>query len=303
MPLAARTASNLIIGSFNIQRLGPTKLKDANLLRTYAEIIRCFDVLALQEITSQDQTTIPTLLQYVNQGGFQYNYVISPQIGRKYFEQYAFIYDTTRVVTQQSACFVMRDEQDLLHREPFIGRFATRAPNPFTFALINIHTDPSPGVIDEELNTLGTAYVEVANYFYRNEYPEDDVILLGDLNADPSRFRGLGQVPNLVPTIVGIPTNLRRNATIDNILINRVATREYSGRAGAIDFQNAFRITEEVAKQISDHQAIWPSSAFKKCRVTRLLHLVVLAGPGNLRASGEDRLTRSRRRGAPKCFG
>ncbi len=133
MAMPPRTQVNLIIGSFNMQRLALSKLSDPNLMRVYADLIRRFDVLALQEVTSEDQNTIPTLLRYVNEGGAQYSYTISPRIGRKYFEQYVFVYDTRRVVTQQSACFVMRDENDLLHREPFVGRFATLAPNPFTF--------------------------------------------------------------------------------------------------------------------------------------------------------------------------
>ena len=255
MAMPQRSQGNLIIGSFNIQHLGPSKLSDPNLMRVYADLVRRFDVLAVQEVTSQDQNTIPALLQYVNQGGYRYSYTISPRIGRKYFEQYAFLYDTNRVVTNQNASFVIPDENDLLHREPFIGRFSTLAPNPFTFALINIHTDPD--VVDEELNTLANVYVSVSNYFYQGNAPEDDVLLLGDLNADPSRFRGLGQVPNLMPTIVGIPTNYTRSKTNDNILVNRVATREYTGRAGAIDLQNAYNIDQAQALKISDHQPVW----------------------------------------------
>lgn len=274
MPIPQRVQGNLIIGSFNIQRLGPSKLSDSNLMRVYADIIRRFDVLALQEVTSEDQNTIPTLLNYVNEGGFRYSYTISSRIGRKYFEQYVYLFDTTRVVTQQNACFVVRDENDLLHREPFVGRFATLAPNPFTFALINMHTDPD--VVNEELNTLANTYVDVANYFYRVNPPEDDVILLGDLNADPTRFQSLGQVPNLMATIVGIPTNYTRTKTNDNILVNRLATREYTGRAGAIDLGEVYRLDKSQTLMISDHQPIWAEF------ITQEVHEQQIASPGSV---------------------
>ena len=274
MAMPPRTQGNLLIGSFNMQRLGPSKLSDPNLMRVYADLIRRFDVLALQEVTSEDQNTIPTLLRYVNEGGARYGYTISPRIGRKYFEQYVFLYDTARVATQQNACFVMRDENDLLHREPFVGRFATTAPMPFTFALINMHTDPD--VVNEELNTLANVYVNVATYFYQGTDPEDDVILLGDLNADPKRFQMLGQIPNLLPTIVGIPTNYSRTKTNDNILVNRVATREFTGRSGAIDFQTAYGITEAQAKMISDHQPVWAEFSIQE------VHDQQIASPGNV---------------------
>lgn len=275
MQLPDRVQGNLIIGSFNIQRLGPSKLSDPNLMRVYADIIRRFDVLALQEVTSEDQNTIPTLLSYVNEGGrYRYGYTISSRIGRKYFEQYVFLFDTNRVISQQNACFVMRDENDLLHREPFVGRFTTLTPNPFTFALINMHTDPD--VVNEELNTLANVYVNVANYFYQGNPPEDDVILLGDLNADPTRFQGLGQIPNLIPTIVGIPTNYTRSKTNDNILINRLATREYTGRAGAIDLGNAYQLDKAQTLKISDHQPIWAEFTIQEA------HDQQIASPGSV---------------------
>lgn len=260
MPL--RSLNTLIIGSFNMQRLGPTKLADRNLMEFYADIIRRFDVIALQEITSSDTNTLPALVQAINANGSRYSYTISPPIGRtsRYLEQYAFVFDTTRVVSRQEACFVMRDEEDLLHREPFIGRFATvgNVRNPFSFALINIHTDPDE--IATELNTLANVYLIVSDFFLRpaaGDFPEDDVILLGDLNADPTRFQNLGQVPNVVPTIVGIPTNYTRSKTNDNILVNRVMTREFTGRSGVLDLQALYSLSQADAKRISDHQPVW----------------------------------------------
>lgn len=257
-----RSASTLIVGSFNMQRLGPTKLADRWVMEHYADIIRRFDVIALQEVTSSDPNTLPALLQYVNANGSRYSYTISPPIGRtaRYTEQYAYVFDTSRVMTRADACFVMRDEEDLLHREPFVGRFATlsNTAQPFTFVLINMHTDPDE--IDTELDTLASVYVNVADFFYNvgsGEYPEDDVMLLGDLNADPTRFRTLGQVPNLIPAIVGIPTNYTRSKTNDNILINRVTTREFTGRSGALDLQDLYAISQDEAHRISDHQPVW----------------------------------------------
>lgn len=270
--MPSRASNTLLIGSFNMQRLGPDKLANPRVMEYFADIIRRFDVIALQEITSKDQNTVPTLLQYVNAGGARYSYTISPQIGRTraYLEQYAFVYDTTRVTTRSDASFVMRDEEDLLHREPFVGRFATltNAQNPFTFVLINMHTDPDE--VNTELDTLARVYVNVANFFYSGDYPEDDIILLGDLNADPSRFRSLGQLPNVIPTIVGIPTNFTRTKTNDNILVNRVNTREFTGRSGALDLQNLYSISQEQAKQISDHQPVWAEFVVQEAAGTQV---------------------------------
>ena len=259
MSMPARSATTLILGSFNTRRIGPSKVADQRVMQYYADIIRRFDVIAIQEITSSDQNAMPTLMQYVNAGGARYSYTISPPIGRtvKYLEQYAFVFDTNRVTTRQDACFVMRDEADLFHREPFVGRFATvgNIQAPFTFSMINIHTDPDE--VATELNSLAKVYGILTDYFAGGDYPEDDIILAGDLNADPSRFQMLGQLPGVIPTIVGIPTNYTRTKTNDNILVNRYTTREFTGRSGALDLRAAYNLSPEEALRISDHQPVW----------------------------------------------
>ncbi|QDV21963.1 endonuclease/exonuclease/phosphatase family protein [Aureliella helgolandensis] len=252
-----RVANRLLIGSFNIQRLGPSKLGQPWVMEKLASVIQRFDVIALQEITSQDQTTVPQLLTYVNQGGGKYAYTISPQIGRNtYFEQYVFVYDTTRVQTGQEYSYVIQDEQDYLYREPFVGRFQTISNNPFTFRLINMHTSPSE--ISVELDVLADVYVNVRQY----EYPEDDIILLGDLNAAPDRFQKLGTIPSVDPLIVDVPTNTRKNKTLDNILIDIQKTREFTGRAGTIDLEQMFSIDLDDTERISDHLPIWAEFSF-----------------------------------------
>ncbi len=77
MAMPARSANTLIIGSFNVQRLGPSKLQDTSVMQYLADIIRHFDVIAIQEVTSKDENTVPTLLRYVNAGGARYRHTIS----------------------------------------------------------------------------------------------------------------------------------------------------------------------------------------------------------------------------------
>jgi deoxyribonuclease-1-like protein len=260
-----RTQGTILIASFNMQRLGPSKLRNPWVMERFADIIRFFDVVALQEITSSDQNTVPALLQYVNRDGARYHYTISPRIGRAasgYYEQYAFVYDTNRIFTSAEASYVIQDPEDVLHREPFVGRFSTtvQGAQPFTFTLINIHTDPDE--VATELNVLATVYMNVSQF----EYPEDDVLLLGDLNADPRGFRQLGQVPDIFPTIQNIPTNTRGTKTLDNILINRRHTTEFSGRAGILDLRSTWGISQSDAEKISDHMPVWAEFSIVEAR-------------------------------------
>jgi endonuclease/exonuclease/phosphatase family metal-dependent hydrolase len=242
-----------LIGSFNLKRLGPSKVGDAWVMERLAAVVQQFDVIALQEITSLDQRTLPRLVEVINSGGAQYSYVISDRIGRSssYMEQYAFVYDTTRVRSGAEYTYVVDDSRDVLHREPFVGRFQTISQNPFGFTLINMHTDPDE--ISWELDVLADVFVNVRQY----EYPEDDVILLGDLNAAPGNLQKLEQIPGFVPLINDIPTNTRQNKTLDNIMVDRNSTREFTGRAGTINLETMFGVELADAERLSDHLPVW----------------------------------------------
>ena len=58
---------------------------------------------------------------------------------------------------------------------------------------------------------------------------------MGDFNGDEKKFGPLKQIPNMTWVISGVPTNTRRTETYDNILFDRAATVEFTGRAGVFD--------------------------------------------------------------------
>ncbi len=264
-----RSADTVIIGSFNIQRLGPSKMKEPAIMSALAQIIQQYDVIALQEITDKSGAAINQLMQYVNQGGGRYSLAMSDPVGRAasgYYEQYAFVYDTSRIEGGQRHCYLVTDPTDQLHREPYVGRFQTRTSTPFTFSLVNIHTDPDD--INTELDVLATVLTNVRAFEYQ-QAQIDDVMLLGDLNAAPGKLRGLERIQGTV-SVINIPTNTRRDKIYDNILLDRGLTSEFTGRAGTIDLQTAFGIDEKQALQISDHMPIWAEFYMQRSNVAAL---------------------------------
>lgn len=254
-----RAADTVIVGSFNVQHLGETKMKSPEIMSAFAQIIQQYDVIALQEINDQSGVAVRQLMQYVNQNGSRYAVAISDSVGRGvpgkggYYEQYAFVYDTSRIEGGQQHCYLVTDPTDQLHREPYVGRFQTRTSNPFTFTLVNIHTDPDE--IKTELDVLATVLTNVRAFEYQ-QAQIDDVMLLGDLNAAPGKLLGLERIQGTV-SVINIPTNTRRDKVYDNIILDRGLTSEFTGRAGTIDLQTVFGIGEEQALKISDHMPIW----------------------------------------------
>ncbi len=250
-----RSADTIIVGSFNMQRLGKSKMEQPSIMSALAQIIQQYDVIAIQEINDKSGAAINQLMQYVNQNGGRYALAISEPVGRSaaYLEQYAYIYDTSRIEGGQRHCYLVTDPTDQLHREPYVGRFQTRTSNPFTFSLVNIHTDPDE--IKTELDVLATVLTNVRAFEYQ-QAQIDDVMLLGDLNAAPGKLLGLERIQGTV-SVINIPTNTRRDKVYDNIILDRGLTSEFTGRAGTIDLQTVFGIGEEQALKISDHMPIW----------------------------------------------
>lgn len=243
------------IASFNIQVLGHSKLAQPSVMEVLCDIVRRFDVVAIQEVRAREDDILPRFVRQINAGGRKYDFLIGPRLGRSQSkEQYAFVYDTATIETDRTALYTVADPGDLLHREPLVGSFRVRGPPPgeaFTFSLINIHTDP------DEARQEVDALAQVERAVRADGRGEDDVILLGDLNADERNFGSLGLLPNITWVISGMPTNTRGNHTYDNILFHRAATSEFTGMSGVVDLMRDYGLTLDAALEVSDHLPIW----------------------------------------------
>jgi deoxyribonuclease-1-like protein len=251
----AGDGSTIKIASFNIQILGRSKIAQRKVMDVLCDVVRRFDVVAIQEVRANTDDILPRFIEKINSGGRRYDYLIGPRLGRtSSTEQYAFIYDTATIETDRTALYTVEDRADLLHREPLVASFRVRGPpasEAFTFTLVNVHTDPDE--VPQEVAALAQAYHAVRN----DGRGEDDVVLVGDLNADETKFGPLGQVPNIVWAISGVPTNTIGTQTYDNILFHRTATSEFTGLCGVVDLMRDYQLTLDAAKEVSDHLPVW----------------------------------------------
>jgi len=254
-PVWDRHPERIRIASFNIQVFGISKLAKPQVMDVLARVVRNFDVVAIQEIRATDQTVIPQFVELINSTGAKYDFVLGPRLGRTSSkEQYAFLFDTSRIEVARNSVYTVSDPRDLLHREPLVARFRVHGPDPrkaFTFTLVNIHTDPDE--TDVELDALADVFRSVQ----RDGSGEDDVILLGDLNVDDRRLGRLGELPGITCAIMGVPTNTRRTACYDNLVFDRRATVEFTGEYGVLDLMGEYGLTEQQALEVSDHLPVW----------------------------------------------
>ncbi len=255
-PVSRQPTDKLLIATFNIQVFGESKMSKPAVVDVLAKTVRQFDLVAIQEIRAQADNIIPDFIDAINADGSRYDFLIGERIGRSVStEQYAYVFDTTRVEYERGAVGTMADRNDLLHREPFVARFraVTSMPqNGFTFWLVNTHTDPDE--VPEEVAALA----EVFTVMQGARPDEDDVIMLGDLNAGESQLGPLRDVPGMDWVVRGnVMTNTRKNKAYDNILFDRRRTTEYTGRWGVVDLEAAFGLSREQAMDVSDHLPVW----------------------------------------------
>lgn len=263
---AGAAPETIVVGSFNMARFGPSKGGKPEVMEQFAQIVAQFDVVALQEVQlASDEEPLRRLLVRANEisreGGYasDYAYLISGKISRvgtgSYYEQYVFVYDQSLLEIDPSTIYQVADPSDRLHREPYVARFRCRRRDQrqgFSFSLVNVHTDPDE--LPEELPALGDVYRAIA----ADGSGEDDVILLGDFNADAAELTRLGGVAELRPTILdGEMTNVRRTAQYDNFVCSSLATREFAGAAGVLEFDAEGGLTREQALDVSDHLPVW----------------------------------------------
>jgi len=259
----ARTGDLIRIASFNIQTLGRAKLAKPKVVERLAEIIRQFDVIAVQEVRSRHQDILPRLIEYVNAGGRRYDFVLGPRVGRtRQKEQFAFLFDTETIEVDRFQVYAVDDPSDLLHRPPLVAPFRVRgvpANEAFTFTLVNVHVDPDE--VSREIRWLPDLFRAVLN----DGRGEDDVIVLGDFNADDRKLAAaLAGLPSATVVLESTPTNVRMTAQYDNILLLLPASREYTGRSGVFDILRTFNLTQDEALQISDHNPVWASFSVRE---------------------------------------
>ncbi|MEO2045344.1 MAG: hypothetical protein ABGX16_02080 [Pirellulales bacterium] len=116
---------------------------------------------------------------------------------------------------------------------------------------MNIHTDPDE--VPTEVDALADAFSSVQ----QQGWGEDDVIVLGDLNADENHLGKLGQLPGIQTAIQKKTTNTRGNRSYDNLVFDQRATTEYLGKSGVLNMMQEFQLSEKEALIVSDHLPIW----------------------------------------------
>ncbi len=255
-PILADNEEEITIASWNLKNFGQTKLNDSARIDVIVSVLKKYDIIAIQEVQDVSLALPTELIAKINASGENYKVVSSERVGRgNRKEQYLFIYNDDVIDFISGTTGYGIEPNDEFAREPFYSMF--KAGN-FDFYLMTIHTDPDD--VDVEIPAMKVAYEDLQD----KTTDEDDIILLGDLNAKaPGVTAGsyitmdsIALISNSVFTIKE-ETNTRGGKAYDNIIFQGNYTAEYSDSSGVYAFWTDYESTEDDGFKISDHRLVW----------------------------------------------
>lgn len=92
LPLSEKTKT-ITIASWNLKNIGKSKLNDPERINIIINIIKDYDIIAIQEVKDVSLQLPNQLVAMINKDGNNYQVVTSDRVGRNVLEQYLFIYD------------------------------------------------------------------------------------------------------------------------------------------------------------------------------------------------------------------
>ncbi len=242
--------------SWNIQNFGQSK--DDSEIRQIAELIRDFDIVAIQEVVAKvgGAPAVARLADVLNRMSERWDYRISdPTTGDSPYkrERYAFLWKPHKLKLIGRPFLDQTYEATIL-REPYIGRFLIGDKQ---LIILNYHSRTYDQHPEEEITLFPSMIAQ---------YSSTPVIIAGDFNMNEENpaFDGLEQI-GYQPSIRNQFTTLRRKCSssknkhpylanaIDNIYIP-TETIQITGK-GVLDFVRQCERLQE-ARNLSDHLGV-----------------------------------------------
>lgn len=248
-PPTAHDGRQVRIATWNLRNLSDQATPD---LVTIARLIResGFDLVAIQEVRQRGQT-VQRLRRQLNE---PWRMALSERAGEH--ERFAFLYRSDRLELVGEPRLLSGPEAAIFARPPFMATFRA---GQFDFTAITVHSSfTNVARRRSETETLSRYVRQLAA-----AGPERDIIILGDFNEQRSQpnlhyFLSHGWRP-----LNSAPTNLSSTEVYDNLMIHPQYTREWTGRAGVVRFDETVYGNDDrrAVDEVSDHRAVWADFA------------------------------------------
>lgn len=243
------------IASFNTRGLDEYRLSNPQFAMVLEKVISQFDVIALQEVCVDDPWLLTRFLKRFDNESRKYDFVMGlPDATSGQSVCNVFVYNRSTVTIDSDRHYSVNDPDNLIQRKPLVAWFRTTRiahDRAFTFSLVNVQLNPLSAK-NEVLQI-----VPVFRAVRGDGRSEDDVILIGDFGVAATHLKEIEIGGGLAPLVRSVATSTAGDAQPDNVLIDSIATSEFSGEAGVFDFLKICNLTLAEAQSISDHLPVW----------------------------------------------
>ncbi len=243
-PQIKSCSPNITIASFNIRKFSDNSRTDEE-LKQIAEVLSEFDLIAVQEVLGD-----PIILNRTMKMLPGYDFIVSEEVGNTQKERYAFIFnDKIEVVSEGKTYY---DKFDNFLREPY---YATFKSGEFDFKIITVHILYGDRASDRtgEMKQIASVYK-----YYQEKDSENDLILTGDFNTQPTQdnFEYIWAIPDVTIAIQEGKSTLGKTGNLyDNIIFDS-NTDEYTRLSGIHYFDSGMDM-DKAKEAISDHRPVY----------------------------------------------
>ena len=247
----------LRLAAWNI-RIMSNKSRTDTELKQIGGTLADYDFSAIVEL--RDEAVLKRTQRILAEMGKTYQYQFSPPVGRGSKERVAFLYKSNlvRVVRQGELYPDAADGIDNFARDPY---WATFRAGEFDFSVIAVHVvwGKHVGPRKAEVKALADVY----RYVQDANGAEDDVLLVGDFNRNPTdaeSYRPIMAFPSMT-RLFTFPqkSHIRGSSLYDNIFFQKNNVTEYLNKSGIDRFDETDFSNDDKAANlaVSDHRPVW----------------------------------------------
>lgn len=238
--------------TWNIRHLGKTKSDQE--INQIAQLLRNFDIVALQEVVAKDPggaQAVAKIADELNRMGTKWDYRISDPTNSpsaNISERYAFLWKTAKVDIKGRA-FLDSDMEEEYLREPYIAKFQTKKGTD-PFFVINYHSRKFNDRPEEEIIHFKD---------YPNRLKTNRIFMVGDFNLNEkhpvwdSLFR-IGYKPALINQKTTLKVKCKNGNYLNHAIDNIYYPTQFFEliNSGTVDFVGGCNNLDK-ARAISDH--------------------------------------------------
>jgi len=252
--------ANIRVASWALDGFGPTKLASDLARKNLVRVVRQFDVIAIQQISSLQRDLVPRMVDAINEsslggGAPLYDYVLGPPTGPDdRGEQMVILFNPARVRVDRTQTYAVADPDNQLTYDPLVAWFRSAEPEvdeAWTFSLVNVRVDLSRA--PREVALLKQLFQSVRE----DGRGEDDVLVVGLFQADDAYLLPVVAGPNIRASVTSTPTDIYGRHQTSNILFDRGPTSEAIGRGGVYDFLRVYNLSVSQAQAVSSYLPVY----------------------------------------------